>query len=297
MKNDGNRPPLIIAGVPAAEINKKLFGHRGRLRARRAILDRVRYSRAGVAPDDKVPGATVYLQPDAEHVGLTGRDALDIGEVWMEATPSSGLRSVDHVSKSSFRGHVPYRGQNSSLSAESMIEARLAKILQVHRSVIEIRSQYPRVQYVDDGTLRETVFDFWVMLSNQQRVAVAVKPARKVRSSGILRTLRLVSDQGIGGYADAVALFTDARAGLDDEYNAAWILRSRRMFSQAEYDHALERVSVVHGSTRFHDLLAGAACQAARRTAIWNLIDQGELEPEEHGRIEDLSWLRRSTFH
>lgn len=297
MNNDGICPPVVIAGLPAAEINKKLFGHRGRLRTRRAILERIRYRRAGVTPENNVPPTTVYLHPDTEHVGLTGLDAFATGDQWMEAAPSNGMRSVDHVSKASFRGHVPYRGQNSSLSAESMIEARLAKILQVHRSVIEIRSQYPRVQYLDDGKLRETVFDFWVKLSNQQRVAVAVKPACRVRSSGILRTLKLVSDQEIGGYADAVALFTDARAGLVDEYNAAWILRSRRMFSQSEYEQALERIGVVHGSTRFHDLLAGAECQAARRTAIWNLIDRGELEPEENGRIEDLSWLRRSAFH
>lgn len=297
MQNDGNPFPTMIAGVPASEIYKKLYGHRGRLRNKRGILERVLYERAGVVPDNHVPEDTVYLKPDAEYVGLTERDSLDIGDIWMEATPSSGLRSVDFVSKSSFRGHVPYRGQNTSLSAESMIEARLAKILQVHRRVVDIRSQYPRVQYLDDGVLCETIFDYWVKLNDQRRIAIAAKPAGRVRSSGILRTLKLTSDQGVGGYADGVALFTDARASLDDEYNAKWILRSRRAFNQAEFDQALDRISIVYGSTRFIDLLAGAGSQAGRRTAIWNLIDRGELEPEERGRISDLSWLRRNLLN
>ncbi|MGO7388930.1 hypothetical protein ACCT20_37695, partial [Rhizobium ruizarguesonis] len=83
-----------------------------------------------------------------------------------------------------------------------MIEARLAKILQADRRVIDIRDQFPRCSYVDDGRLLETVFDYWVQLDDQRRVAIAVKQANRVRSSGILRTLKLVAEQGIGGYAD-----------------------------------------------------------------------------------------------
>lgn len=296
MPDDSNFSPLEIAGVPASEIYKKLYGHRGRLRTPRPILERLNYGRAGVVPDYHIPEETVYLKPDREHVGATGlvQDAVD-GDVWLEPTPSTGLRSVDFKSTSSFRGHVPYRVANTRLAAESMIEARLAKILQADRRVIDIRDQFPRCSYVDDGRLLETVFDYWVQLDDQRRVAIAVKQANRVRSSGILRTLKLVAEQGIGGYADAVALITDAHANMDNEYNAGWILRSRRAFNQAEFDQAFARVQAVNGQIRFHDLLDGATSQAGRRTAIWNLIDEQYLMPEEKGRITDLSWLRRAT--
>ncbi|MDM9627850.1 hypothetical protein QTL95_18320 [Rhizobium sp. S152] len=292
MSNDQTFSPLLIGGIPAAELRRKLYGHRGRLRNNRGILEQVQYDRAGVAPINQTPESTVYLTPDREHVGATTSD--EFGDVWIEPTPSSGLRSVDFKSTSSFRGHVPYRDQNTRLAAESMIEARLAKILQVNRRIVDIRDQYPLCHYLDDGEQRETIFDYWVQLDNQMRVAIAVKPANRVRKSGILRTLKLCAEQGIGSYADRVALFTDIPASLDNEYNAAWILRSRRAFNQAEFDQALARIQTVYGSTRFHDLLLGAPSQAGRRTAIWNLIDEGYLVAEEPGRIKDLSWLRHN---
>jgi hypothetical protein len=90
-----------------------------------------------------------------------------------------------------------------------------------------------------------------------------------------------------------VALFTDAKASLDNDYNAGWILRARRTFNRLEYQAALDRIEGIHGSVRFHDLLIGAPFEGGRRTAIWNLIDEGILVPDERGKISDLSFLHR----
>jgi len=289
--------PLDIATTGATY--HALYAHRPKTRNKRDIVERVQFRRAGVEPHRRLPDATIYLKPDGEYVGRTV--ATEIGtetaELWIEPLASTGMRSVDHMSTSSFRGRVPYAEGNRALVAESLLEARVAKILQTNRRIVDIRDQWPRCEWYDeDGIIHTDTFDYWALFDDQQSVAIAVKQANRVGKSGILTRLKAIAAQGIGGYANKVALITDAFASQENEYNAAWILRSRRMFNKAGYADALAQIQGLYGAVRFHSLLVGAANHAGRRTAIWNLIDEGLLVHEEEGRVSDLSWLHRPVF-
>ena len=289
--------PLEVAGTGA--VYRALYAHRPKTRNKRDILERVQFKRAGVRPHREMPDATVYLEPDRDYVGRTVADesGSETGELWIEPLASTATRSVDHMSTTSFRGRVPYAQGNRALVSESLLEARVAKVLQTNRRIVEIRDQWPRCEWYDaDGVVHVETFDFWALFDDQQSVAVAVKQADRVIKSGILGRLKAIAAQGIGGYANKVALITDVYANQDNEYNAGWILRSRRMFNKKEYDGALARIHDVYGAVQFNTLLADAPSHAGRRTAIWNLIDEGLLVHEEKGRITDLSWLHRPVY-
>jgi hypothetical protein len=268
------------------------------MRKAKAALQRVLYNRAGVAIDNTIPDETSYLEPDSNYIGVVQKpkNGSPTGEVWIEPGETTGTRRVDFKSKVSFRGALPYAALNRELVMESTIEGRANLLFMARRDIVEVRDQWPVIEIVDeDGVIEKPVFDNWLRMIDGTRIAVAVKPVSKVRSSGILRTLKLAQEQGIGGLADKVALVTDAYANHANAFNAAWKLHARRMRNQAEYVEAFEIAFESHGSVRFHDLLLGARRPAGRRIAIWNLIDEGILVPDQAGRIDDLSFLHRAT--
>jgi len=268
------------------------------MRKAKAALKRVLYSRAGVAIENIVPDDTHYLVPDSNHVGVLVKpaDGSPTGEIWIEPGASTGTRSVDFKSIASFRGALPYAQFNRQLVMESTIEGRFIMIAMTRPDIVEIRDQWPVVEYVDKyGELHKTIFDFWIRLADGTCIAVSVKPAAKVRSSGVLEMLKSVQDQGVGGFADRVALVTEVYASHDAAANAGWKLHARRMRNQFQYLEALDFVSDLRGSVRFDDLLKDASSPAGRRVAIWNLLDEGLLVPDAPGRIDDLSFLHRAT--
>ncbi|MGW9231077.1 hypothetical protein ACWGPT_09440 [Pseudorhizobium sp. NPDC055634] len=258
---------------------------------------RVKMNRAGVTPDRTIPTATTYLNPDLFHIGskVVPQDGSWTGEVWVPTGESTGLRQPDSKNVVSFRGAVQHHADNRKIVFESALEARVAKILLARRDIVEVRDQWPDVHHVDCGRIASHTFDFWARFADGRRVAIAVKPTSRVRSSGVLRTLKLISEQGNGNFADQVALITDAYATHDAAHEAGWKLHSRRMRNEDAYEEAFSLVSSIKGSVRFHDLLDGAAEPAARRIAIWNLIDEGHLVVLHPGRINDLTWLRRPS--
>lgn len=258
---------------------------------------RVKMNRAGIKPDLTIPRTTQYLVPDEMHIGRCGAASeTGAGPVWIPPGESTGTRLPDKKNVISFRGAIHHFGDNRKVVFESMVENRVAKVLLARRDVVELRDQWPEVHYVDAaGVLRSHTFDFWVRLANGKRVAVAVKAAARVRQSRVVTTLKSIAAQGIGGHADEVALLTDAYATHDEARNAEWKLHARRMRNEAAYQDAFAIVANIRGVVRFHDLLQDASHPAARRIAIWNLIDEGYLAAIEPGRITDLSWLIRAT--
>lgn len=293
-----SRPPfragtlLSTTFLTVARIYKECLG----MTKTKIAAVRVKMNRAGIKPDLTIPRTTQYLSPDDMHFGR--RSAVpetDAESIWIPPGESTGTRVPDKKNVISFRGAIHHFGDNRKVVFESMIENRVAKILLARRDVVELRDQWPEVHYVDAaGVLRSHTFDFWVRLANGKRVAVAVKAAARVRASRVVSTLKLVAAQGIGGHADEVALLTDAYANHDEAHNAGWKLHARRMRNEAAYREAFALIANLHGTVRFHDLLPGASHPAARRIAIWNLLDEGYLAAIQPGRITNLSWLVRA---
>nr|WP_245444893.1 TnsA endonuclease N-terminal domain-containing protein [Mesorhizobium soli] len=192
------------------------------------------------------------------------------------------------------RGHSIFRG--IILWHESLLELRVSYKLQTWKNVREIHSQYPRVSYIDaDGKTRNHTFDYYVVFEDGRRLAIAVKMYRK--RAVMLDMLSRIEQAGIaeksGGrrLADETLLMTERDATLASFHNSSEILASRETCDPADEHELREIVRRMTGRFRFLTLLSGCQDVAARRAAIWRLIDLGELVSEGIGRIDELTWL------
>ncbi|GAB1581906.1 hypothetical protein [Phyllobacterium phragmitis] len=175
-----------------------------------------------------------------------------------------------------------------------MLEANTAAAIEVVPGAVEIREQWPTVTYRGDGGGQQShIFDFWVRMATGLRVAIAVKPASKVETSGLARTIELIREQGVlRPLADATRVLTEAEVSRGVARNARRILRARRMRNEAEVEAARRDLAGRRGWFRFADPLRGLPVEAHRRTALWNLIDEGFLVAREDGDIVDRSLVR-----
>ena len=174
-------------------------------------------------------------------------------------------------------------------------------MLQTLGGLRSLQSQYPKVLYLDaEGCDREHVCDYFMVLADGTRVAVLVKPDRKrLMMLDLMERICAAGFTGIGkcgnastGVVDAVALMTDVEATYEWFENAYFLLASRDHHDDAECSVLEAEVRRLPGRFRFGQLLIGASSRAARRTAIWRLIDLGIVEPVFSGRIDELAWLR-----
>jgi hypothetical protein len=183
---------------------------------------------------------------------------------------------------------------------ESDLERRVSKVLQVRKDVREIYSQFPVLLYRDaDGILREHICDYCVVFEDGDVIAVAVKHARKqavmhdllarIRAEGFLR--RNENGTRTPGAVTDIRLMTEREATYGAYENAERIMRARRMRDDAEFGRAYDAVQRFHGRFRFGELLRHCDDRAARRTAVLLLIDEGVLQTETPGRIDDLTML------
>lgn len=197
------------------------------------------------------------------------------------------------------RGHTFFNG--NGVYQESELEHRVSSVLHTLSGLRELQSQYPKVHYTDaDGVLREHTFDYFIVLNDGTRVAVAVKYARK--RAEMIDLLDRICAAGITGVgplgkltprvADAVTLMTNEEATHEAFENAYFILTSRLHHDDAECARLVDVVKRLPGQFRFGDLLRDVRARDKRRTAVWRLIDLRLIAPVYSGRIDDRSWLR-----
>lgn len=195
------------------------------------------------------------------------------------------------------RGHSIFRG--NILFHESLLELRVSYRLQTWHGVREIHSQYPRVTYIDDdGRTRSHTFDYFVVFENGWRLAIAVKMDRKRHL--MLDMLSRIEEGGISEkdgprLADETRLMTERDGSVASFHNCSEILASRETCSPAAECELREIVCRMTGRFRFMALLSSSRNAAARRAAVWRLIDLGELVPEGTGLINELTFLVRDT--
>lgn len=221
--------------------------------------------------------------------------------VWREPDHGLAVRTPALKQAKTARGHVFYG--HTVIYHESELEHRVSVLLKTYRGVARLISQYPKVEYVDDdGVIRHHTFDYFVEWTDGTRIAIAVKYERKREE--MLQLLERICAYGITGVdkngdstpgvADAVALVTDAQATYEAFENAFFLLSSRDHHDDAECAVLHNIVLKMPDTFRFGQLLLGCWPRAKRRTAIWRLIDLAVLQPVSHGRIDELTWLRRA---
>jgi hypothetical protein len=243
---------------------------------RNHMLDR----RNGIERDYTIPNATVWHNPTK-------------AARYKPVLESEGHRKPAPKSPLNYRGAQPNLDGEHAMYFESGVELKAGRILRASPLVKELREQWPKIWYVGaDGELHWTVMDYWTLGYDGVRTMIAAKPWQMLIKTGTLGILRRIRDQGFSEYADRISIVTEAFANDDDNANAEWILLSRENRNDEEYLVAKAIVDRMIGNTvRFWDLLRSAPVEAYRRTAVWNLIDDGVLAPASPGRVTDTSLL------
>jgi hypothetical protein len=220
---------------------------------------------------------------------------VEIDDEWHEPELLHGDRVIPIGGRASERGEVPIPGENALLPDESGIERRGLITLMATAGVMSIRTQTPTAPYFDDdGVERYHTFDISFRTKNGRKVATAIKPERRREEVvDIIKRIKVHPDFDM--LADDAVVLTDL--DIDEgPYSDAWsIFMERLCFDPVEYMRALRDVSRINGEVRFAALLKGALSEAARRTAIWNLIYSGCLVPVHREPITDRSMLRKIT--
>lgn len=235
--------------------------------------------RNGIKVSFEVPTETTYHKPSTP-------------PSYTPVLPSLGNRKPSEKSPFNWRGNQPSLDGTRIMYFESGVELKAGRIFKADRNVVELREQWPTIKYKGaDRGIHSHTFDYHLRRACGTRILVAAKPAEKVVSSGLLDVLRRIRRQGFSMYGDKISIVTEAFANSAANANAEWILLSRRNKNDEEYQSALDFVSGMTGPMRFWDMLTAAPKISYRRTAIWNLIDDGFLVPVLPGRITDHSLL------
>lgn len=220
---------------------------------------------------------------------------------WHEPNVGFARRAPPTKQAKTARGHTFFG--DVVVYHESELEHRVSTILSGYCDIVELHSQYPKVEYVDaDGVLRAHTFDFFTVTRDGSRIAIAVKQARKKAAMEDLMS-RIVAN-GITGIekdgtlvpsiADAVFVATNLEASFACFENATAIVASRPHHDDAECAVVAKLVERMPGTFRFGQLLLNVSTPAKRRAAIWRLIDLRLIEPVNDGKVDELSWLRVS---
>lgn len=205
---------------------------------------------------------------------------------WMPPAPSIATRLPPLRTRASFTGTLVDPISNRVLVYESLLEQGLAYILRADRRVSWIWDQPEPVKYIDDeGRSRSHTFDFLAVLHAGRRIAYAVKPASKVASSGIERTLELIRQQARPGFADAFVLRTNEHITKDRTHNARLILHSWSCRVPEHVEAVTKIVRDLHGSVGIRELAEVSGLEGHALRAIACLIGDGVLRLTRPGRI------------
>lgn len=181
---------------------------------------------------------------------------------------------------------------NRRVVYESILERDLAYILMADSRVRSLYDQPPAVTYVDhSGKQRRHTFDFFVVLQDGTRCAIAVKPEK--RADAMKDTLRLIRRQN-RGYADTYVVRTEEHITRVRADNARKIVLALR----TSHEHAVRAVEAtaqqLRGVTDIKSLLdASGLCGPTGLDAALCLIAQGVLDVVSNGALTKDSKVRQ----
>lgn len=232
-----------------------------------------------------------YLKPND-----AVRPPAPSGDVWTPPQPSKGERTFKLTSKGSVRGFVVIDGVR--VNFESRAEYKAFLVIRSRLDTLRVVEQSPRVQYVDaDGELRTHVFDLKVFRRDGSIVAVDVKPAARVESSGIRETHSLISRQLSPKIASRLLVFTERMYMPSDFYNAELMLGVGRQHCPEDDEAILKLVARMNGAMKIGDLVAKSRRAGYGFNAVVRAIAAGRLVMTERRRIDYAAVVVSAPLH
>jgi TnsA endonuclease N terminal len=161
---------------------------------------------------------------------------------------------------------------------ESQLEYWVLLVLLARSDVIDVWEQPTPVEYVDDdGVVCTHTFDFLVTLRDGTRIAIAVKPAAKVDSTGIKRAVELIAEQMSPAFAGYVKLVTDKSFNIADRINAQ-LIHAVSDDNEPEDDAVVAKlVKKLRGETTVEKLVAASGLKGYGFRAVVRSIGAGHL--------------------
>ncbi|MFU0504600.1 hypothetical protein [Pseudaminobacter sp. NGMCC 1.201702] len=196
-------------------------------------------------------------------------------------------------STASFRGSVVIG--NREYVYESKPERGFIYISLASDLVVDYLDQPPSVTFRwPDGRKGEHTFDALLTLRDATRVAVDVKPKKKITKTQILEVQRLIKEQVGTAFADIYLLRTEDHIHPDDVYDAQLLLRARRLACGASDALVAKIASGLHGWCRLRDLVAASGIGGAAFNAAVRLVGDGMLEVRDGARVSYECFVRRA---
>lgn len=213
---------------------------------------------------------------------------------WPPHEPHEGRRPPSK-GVGNFRGSID-DGRGKELVFESTLEKAAAVIGIAFSKNSRIRSQVGPVHYLDDEVKeRHSTFDFAFGAGARNTVAVAVKPARRVASSGIDVTVEAIREQR-PAFAGKIDIWTEEQLPRFAEHNADLIRRCRRDRRLDDMGEMQRLLGKVAGSVELGHLVRQSPLDDARAfVALVNLIDDGFIVVQPHKRIGHRAAVRRAA--
>jgi hypothetical protein len=223
------------------------------------------------------PATTTYLAP-TQHVSDD--------EPWTQPVETTATRKLTTPSRGHSRGFVMDPISDRQLVFESMLECSLAQILVADRRVAMIEDQPAAVSYLDDdGRLRRHTFDFRVTTRTGKRIAIAVKPSRRVERSGLPRILQQIQMQTGNAFADHFLIRTEKLLTANRRFNADFVIRSLRARNDGDVETVRAIVRSLNGTIEMRDVVGMSGLGARGLCAIACLVYEGVLEIQGTERI------------
>jgi hypothetical protein len=198
------------------------------------------------------------------------------------------------------RGH--YRAvdvdpwENRKKVVESALESGLLSMLKANRKVVHIEDQPPAVEFVnDEGRRTHHTFDFRAHLADGRRIAYAVKPAKRVGPSGLRRTVELIREQSLAGFADEVIIRTGEHITYLRVFNAEQINWARRRRCEADMVTARQVAAHLQGRIRIEELVARMPLGPRAFAAVIGLVDEGLLKRDAEEKLRPNAFVRRTA--
>lgn len=212
----------------------------------------------------------------------------DEPELWVPPHLHGGARNVPVKHMLKTNGASVF--DNRQVQHESELEQQVSAVIQARHGIVEVRSQFPKVTYVDpEGQVREHIFDYWARFKSGFRLAIAVKYEReKAKLHPVFAGVQTIHR----ALFDDMRIMTERHATKDDFRNSKTILWSREFHDEG---HVRTLLSELHGQSgsqiQFFQLYAPHVERTDRTIAIWRLIDLQVLKPVQRGRVNELTWF------
>ena len=180
---------------------------------------------------------------------------------------------------------------NREITYESTLERDLVYILLAHPDVADVQDQVP-IDYDDNGVKRKHTIDYVATLNNGTRTAFFVKPAKRVKSSGIEETVDLIREQTPKIFADHYEIRTGEHITRVRAENARLIHRARRTRCEEDIAIIAKVAATLRGAVTIQSLLAASMNNGNGFYAVVCLIDDRILDHVGHGLITYSSLIK-----